>query len=79
MGTMAQDFAELMKKQEQFMNDTIAQLPTPKNKGYMGNNIVILDYSKETFATALSATEKLDSTQMRITSFPAKNRISIIF
>ena len=79
MGTMAQDFAELMKKQEQFMNDTIAQLPAPKNKGYMGNNIVILDYSKETFATALSATEKLDSKQMRITSFPAKHRISIIF
>ena len=76
---MAQDFAELMKKQEQFMNDTIAQLPAPKSKGYMGNNIVILDYTKETFSTALTATEKLNSDLMRITSFPAKNRISIIF
>lgn len=76
---MAQDFAELMKQQEKFMNDTIAQLPAPKSKGYMGNNIVILDYTKETFSTAVTATEKLDSNQMRVTTFPAKNRISIIF
>ena len=79
MANIHADFEKLMAEQTAFMDNTIAKFPTYKNKGYMGNNIVILDYSKETFAIALSATEKLDSTQMRITSFPAKNRISIIF
>lgn len=79
MRSMEQDFAELMKKQEKFMNDTIAQLPAPKSKGYMGNNIVILDYTPQTYSAAVAATEALDSTSMRISTFPAKMRISIIF
>lgn len=77
--TMAQSFAELMAKQEQFMNDTIAQLPVPKKKSYIGNNIVILDYTPQTYSTAVNATESLDATQFTITCFPTKNRISIIF
>ena len=79
MANMAQDFAELMKQQEQFMNDTIAQLPTPKKKGYMGNNIVILDYTIQTYSAAVAATESMDTQQIRITTYPTKNRIAIIF
>jgi len=79
MANMAQDFAELMKQQEQFMNDTIAQLPAPKRKGYMGNNIVLLDYTPQTYSAAVTATEGLDSTNMTITTYPTKNRIAIIF
>ena len=79
MANMAQDFAELMKQQEQFMNDTIAQLPAPKSKGYMGNNIVILDYTKQTYSAAVAATESMDTSNIRITTYPTKNRIAIIF
>ena len=79
MANMAQDFAELMKQQEKFMNDTIAQLPAPKRKGYMGNNIVLLDYTPQTYSTAVAATESMDTSNIRITTYPAKNRIAIIF
>ena len=79
MANRAQDFAELMKQQELFMNDTIAQLPTPKRKGYMGNNIVLLDYTPQTYSAAVAATESMDTSNITITTYPTKSRIAMVF
>jgi ribosome recycling factor len=79
MANIHADFEKLMAEQTAFMDNTISQLPTPKKKSYMGNNIVILDYAKQTWSTAITAIASLDTTQMRITTYPTKNRIAIIF
>jgi len=79
MANIHADFEKLMAEQTAFMDNTISQLPTPKKKSYMGNNIVILDYAKQTYPAALAATESLDSSNMRVNTYPAKNRIAIIF
>ena len=79
MANIHADFEKLMAEQTAFMDNTIAKFPTYKNKGYMGNNIVMMDFSKENYATATKVASALDTTQMRVNTYPAKNRIAIIF
>jgi hypothetical protein len=51
MNTFEQDMAESYKKLEKNM-DYIASLFNFKKKGYMGENIMILDFNKKEFAEA---------------------------
>jgi len=57
MNTFEQDMAESYKKLENNM-ETIASLFNFKKRGYMGENIMILDFNKKEFikAQAIAAT-----------------------
>ena len=77
--TMEQSFAELMAKQEKFMNDTISKLPTPKKKSYIGDNIVLLDYTPQTYSAAVTTIEALGATELIINMYHGKRRIAIVF
>jgi hypothetical protein len=77
--TMEQQMADYRKRLETARNETIALFPTAKSKGYMGENIVILDFNKSDWATAFAVSESMDKTDIRVTTFPAKNRIAITF
>ena len=59
MNTFEQDMAEAYKQLENNM-ETIASLFNFKSKGYMGENIMILDFNKKEFieAEAIVATFK---------------------
>jgi ribosome recycling factor len=77
--TMEQSFAELMATQMKLMNKTISKLPTPKKKSYIGDNIVLLDYTPQTYSAAITAIEALGATKLIINMYHSKHRIAIVF
>jgi hypothetical protein len=60
MNTFEQDMAESYKKLENNM-DTIASLFSYKSKGYMGENIMILDFNKKEFIEAQATASTFDT------------------
>ena len=60
MNTFEQDMAESYKKLENNM-ETIASLFNFKKKGYMGENIMILDFNKKEFTEAQATASTFDT------------------
>lgn len=77
--TMEQQMADYRKRLETAQNGTIALFPAFKSKGYMGENILILDFNKSDWATAFAVSESMDKTDITVKTYPAKNRIAITF
>lgn len=79
MNAMELELQKMQEELEATQNEVIAKFPTYKQKGYMGCNIVMIDFSPSNFKEAQTVTESLDQSNMRVNIYPAKNRVAIIF
>lgn len=79
MNTMELEMQKMQEELEVIQNEVIAKFPVYKQKGYMGCNIVMMDFTNANFKEAQIVAESLDQSTMRVNIYPAKNRVAIIF
>ena len=80
MKSMEQELREIYKKLERQMNLEIAKFSNIQRKGYMGENVVMLDFTPQNFENAKSVAEEIGKNpQIRVTVYEAKRRVAMIF
>jgi hypothetical protein len=70
---------ELSYQLEKHQNEVIAKFPAYKQKGYMGENIVLMDFTPSNFKEAQVVANSLNEPNIRINIYQNKNRIALIF
>ena len=89
MNKFEQDMKEAYEELEKNMN-TVASLFNYKRKGYMGENIMVLDFNPKKFDEAAATVAAFDKPNehgwtnykgidVQIKAYPKNNRISLIF
>lgn len=80
MKTMQQEMREWADKLKKAMNLEIAKFANIKRKGYMGENVVMLDFDKSDFEAAKAVANKIkDNADFRVTIYDKVNRVAMIF
>ena len=80
MKTMQQEMREFAQKLEKAQNEEIAKFANIGKKFYMGDNVVILDFSSENFPNAILVSEEIaKNPQIMVKAHIDKRRISLIF
>lgn len=80
MKTMQEEMKKWAKELEIAMNLEIAKFANIRRKGYMGENVVMLDFNKSDFEAAkVVANEISNKPNFRTTIYNSTNRIVMIF